>query len=186
MSGPLSVFAVRDARPGEVEAVGAIQARVWREAYAGRLTADVLEAFDGAVFADIWRRSLQDPPAGVYRLLVALEGTQVRGYAAVAPSQDPDLGHTAGEVSTLGVDPQARGRGHGSRLLNACVDLLGEAGAELVAAWLPGSDEAARAFFHAGGFAPDGAFRDRVVAADGATLREVRLVAAPPGASGLP
>ncbi len=43
--------------------------------------------------------------------------------------------------------------------------------------WLLADDEAARGFLAASGFAPDGAYRDRVVSPDGATLREVRLTA---------
>ncbi len=183
-AGRRSDASVRTARPEDVDAVGAVQAEVWREAYAGRLPPEVLAGFDPTAFADLWRRSLLSPPPGVYRLLVAIDAGQVAGYAAIAPSQDPDLGSTAGEVTTLGVAGTARGRGHGSRLLNACVDLLSEAGAELVSIWLPASDEATRAFLLDGGFAPDGAYRDRVVSPDGGTLREVRLLAAtPPAAS---
>ena len=73
--------------------------------------------------------------------------------------------------------PDARRQGHGSRLLNASVDLLAEAGAESVTLWLLTDDEATRAFLAASGFAPDGAFRDRVVSPAGDTAREVRLVA---------
>ena len=181
-AGAHSDVSVRTAGPADVDAVGTVQAAVWREAYAGRLPQDVLAGFESGAFADVWRRSLLAPPPGVYRLLVALEGDRVAGYASVAPSQDPDLGSTTGEVTTLGVAPEARGRGHGSRLLNACVDLLSEAGAELVAIWLPAGDDSTRAFLLGGGFSPDGAYRDRVVSADGATLREVRLLAATPPA----
>ena len=39
------------------------------------------------------------------------------------------------------------------------------------------SDETTRAFLLDAGLDPDGAFRDRVVSPDGATAREVRLVA---------
>ena len=173
----LADASVRTARLDDVAAVGELQARVWREAYAGRVPAEVVAEFDGAAFAAVWARSLQAPPAGAYRLLVALTGETLTGFAAVAPSQDPDLGNVSAEVTTLGVAPESRGQGHGSRLLNACVDLLAEAGAELVAIWLPADDEHTRAFLLAGGFGPDGAFRDRVVAPDGGTLREVRLVA---------
>ena len=83
----------------------------------------------------------------------------------------------AGEVTVLAVHPDARRQGHGSRLLNASVDLLAEAGAESVTLWLLTDDESTRAFLAASGFAPDGAFRDRVVSPDGDTLREVRLTA---------
>ena len=50
-----------------------------------------------------------------------------------------------------------------------------DAGADSVAVWLLADAEQVRAFVAASGFAPDGAYRDRVVSPDGATLREVRL-----------
>jgi ribosomal protein S18 acetylase RimI-like enzyme len=114
----------------------------------------------------------------VHRLLVACAGEQVVGAAAIGPSQDPDAGPATGEVTLLAVHPQARRQGHGSRLLNAGVDLLREAGADSVAAWLLADDEQGRAFLAFSGFGPDGAYRDRVVSPDGQTLREVRLSAA--------
>ncbi len=157
--------------------------RVWREAYAGAVPASVLAEFEAEAFAEVWRRSLASPPPGVYALLVSLAGDVVTGYAAIAPSQDPDLGSTTGEVTTIGVHPDARSAGHGSRLLNACVDVLTDAGAELISIWLPAADERTRAFLVAGGFGPDGAYRDRVVSPAGTTLREVRLVALPPTAA---
>ena len=101
--------------------------------------------------------------------------TRSSAWPPIGPSQDPDAGGAAGEVTVLAVHPDARRQGHGSRLLNASVDLLREAGAESVTLWLLADDEAARAFLTASGFAPDGAFRDRVVSPDGDTLREVRL-----------
>ena len=80
-----------------------------------------------------------------------------------------------------GVHPEARHQGHGSRLLNAAVDTLraGDAAEELatVATWVPAGAEGTRAFLQVAGFAPDGAWRERVVDDEGGTVREVRLVA---------
>ena len=149
-----------------------VQVTVFREAYAGRLPDEVVALFEPDAFARSWRVSLAAPPQGVHRLLVACAGDQVVGLAAVGPSQDPDAGPACGEVTVLGVHPDARRQGHGSRLRNATVDVLREAGAEAVTLWLLSDDEAARGFLGASGFAPDGAFRDRVVSPDGATLRE--------------
>ena len=70
-----------------------------------------------------------------------------------------------------------RRQGHGSRLLNAAVDLLRDAGAEHVAAWCLVQHEDVRAFLTGSGLSPDGAYRDRVISPDGETAREVRLVA---------
>ena len=174
---PLADASVRRARPNDVPAIGLVQATVFREAYAGRLPDDVVALFEPDAFARSWRDSLAAPPEGVHRLLVACAGDQVVGLAAIGPSQDPDAGSAAGEGTVLAVHPDARRQGHGSRLLNASVDLLAEAGAESVSLWLLTDDERTRAFLTASGFAPDGAFRDRVVSPDGDTLREVRLTA---------
>ncbi len=125
--------------------------------------------------AAAWREALTSPPPGLHRLLVACAGDQVVGIAAIGPSQDPDTGQGTGEITLLGVHPDARRQGHGSRLLNACVDLLREAGALAVTAWLPATDETTRAFLGGSGLVPDSAFRDRVVSPDGDTMREVRV-----------
>jgi GNAT superfamily N-acetyltransferase len=174
---PLADASVRRARPNDAPAVGMVQAVVFRESYAGRVPDDVVARFEPDAFARAWRDSLTAPPEGVHRLLVACAGEQVVGLSAIGPSQDPDAEPLWGEVTVLGVHPDARRQGHGSRLLNASVDLLRDAGAGAVALWLLADDEAARAFLTASGFAPDGAFRDRVVSPDGKTLREVRLIA---------
>jgi GNAT superfamily N-acetyltransferase len=176
-TGPAADASVRPGRVTDAPAVGVVQAAVWQEAYAGVLAEEVLAAFEPQAFAGAWRVSLQSPPPGAHRLLVACAGEQVVGFAAVGPSQDPDASPLTGELTALGVHPQARGAGHGSRLVNAAVESLREAGADTVHAWLLAGDEATRAFLLAAGLAPDGAWRDRVVSPGGDTTREVRLVA---------
>ena len=168
---------VRSAGSNDAPAVGQVQALVWQEAYDGVVPPEVHAAFDPQSFATAWRDSLASPPEGVHRLLVACAGEQVVGFVAIGPSQDPDTGQTTGEVTALGVHPMHRRQGHGSRLLNAAVDILREAGAEHVAAWCLVEHESVRAFLTGSGLAPDSAYRDRVVSPDGTTAREVRLVA---------
>ncbi len=173
--GPLADASVRLARESDAPAVGLVQAAVWQEAYAGLLGPEVVAAFQPQEFARVWRESLARPPAGVYRLLVACAGEQVVGFAAIGPTQDPDGGQATGEVLALGVHPEVRRQGHGSRLLNACIDTLRGAGADSVHAWILLEDSSSRVFLEAAGLQPDGAFRDRVVAPEGGTAREVRL-----------
>ncbi|NYG08064.1 ribosomal protein S18 acetylase RimI-like enzyme [Phycicoccus badiiscoriae] len=175
--GPLADASVRVARESDAPAVGLVQATVWREAYAAVLPPDVLETFEPQAFTAVWRRSLAAPPQGVYRLLVACAGDQVVGFAAIGPSQDPDASPGTGDLSALGVHPQARRVGHGSRLLNAAVDTLRGAGADRLHTWVLADDEGTRAFLLDAGLHPDGAFRDRVISPEGDTAREVRLVA---------
>ena len=169
---------VRQATVADAPAIGAVQAAVFREAYAGVLAPDLVAGFRPEEFAGVWAESLADPPAPAYRLLVACAGEQVVGFAAFAPSPDPDTGSGRGELTVLGVDPGNRHAGHGSRLLNAAVDTARELGFQEVLAWVLEADEVSRDFLAAAGFRLDGARRERVVgpeAADRAT--EVRLAA---------
>jgi GNAT superfamily N-acetyltransferase len=154
-----------------------VQAAVWRAAFGTFLAPEVVEAFEPADFARVWRDSLKTPPTPRHLLLVACAGAQVVGFAAVGPSSDKDATETSGEVLALGVHPDARRSGHGSRLLNAAVDTLRGHGFDSMSVWLLAGDESTRAFLTAAGLAPDGAYRDRVIDPDGAVAREVRLTA---------
>jgi GNAT superfamily N-acetyltransferase len=176
-TGPVADASARIARPNDAAAVGRVQAAVWRDAYRCVLPQEVVDQFDDSRFARVWRDSLKTPPSARHLLLVGCAGEQVVGFAAVGPSVDPDATETSGEVLALGVHPDARRSGHGSRLLNAAVDTLRGKGFESMSVWLLAGDEDARAFLTAAGLSPDGAYRDRVVSADGTLVREVRLTA---------
>ena len=176
-SGPVADASVRIARPNDASAVGLVQAAVWRAAFGRVLAQEVVDLFDESSFARVWRDSLKTPPSPRHLLLVGCAGEQVVGFAAVGPSADADADETSGEVLALGVHPDARRIGHGSRLLNAAVDTLRGKGFHTMSAWLLAHDEDTRAFLAAAGLSPDGAYRDRVVDADGTVAREVRLTA---------
>jgi len=174
--GPVADASVRLAMVSDAPAVGFVQAVLWTEVYAGLMPPEVTADFQPQSFAKVWRDSLEAPPSPAHRLLVACAGDQVVGFSAIGPSSDPDARDGDGEILVLGIHPQGRRVGHGSRLLNASVDTARGAGFRALGAWLPGRDEMTRAFLVAAGFAPDGAFRDRVLGPeDSDVLREVRL-----------
>jgi GNAT superfamily N-acetyltransferase len=173
---PVADASVRLATPWDVDAVGEVQAVLWREAYASLLPPEALDGATPAEFARVWRESLASPPSGAYRLLVACAGEDVVGFAAIGPSGDPDATDVDSELLVGGVLPTARRAGHGSRLLNATVDTAGLTRFARVRTWLLDADEATRAFLEAAGFTPDGARRERVTGpAEGDVAGEVRL-----------
>jgi ribosomal protein S18 acetylase RimI-like enzyme len=176
-TGPVADASARIARAHDAPAVGLVQAAVWRLAYGQVLPQEVVDRFDPSSFARAWRDSLSTPPSPRHVLLVACAGEQVVGFAAVGPSIDADADETSGEVLALGVHPDARRSGHGSRLLNAAVDTLRGKGFHSMSAWLLADAEDTRAFLRAAGLSPDGAYRDRVIDVDGTLAREVRLTA---------
>jgi GNAT superfamily N-acetyltransferase len=174
-TGPVADASARIARPNDAAAVGMVQAAVWRAAYGEVLPPEIVEQFEPANFARVWRDSLKNPPSPRHVLLVACAGDQIVGFAAVGPSTDRDAHETSGEVLALGVHPDARRSGHGSRLLNAAVDTLRGNGFDSMSIWLLARDEVTRTFLTAAGLSPDSAYRDRVIDDGGALAREVRL-----------
>ena len=176
-TGPVAEASARIARASDAPAVGLVQAAVWRDAYSLVLPPEVVEQFDGPSFARVWRTSLSSPPSPRHVLLVGCAGEQVVGFAAVGPGVDADATETSGEVLALGVHPDARRSGHGSRLLNAAADTLRGRGFDSLSTWILATDEATRAFLTAAGLSPDSAYRDRVIDVDGTVAREVRLTA---------
>src|ERR687898_1205422 len=113
---------VRTAWADDATAIGAVQARAWRRSYGAVLPAAALDEVDADDFADAWRAAITKPPSARHRVLVALEGNQVVGFAATAPSEDPDAEAAEGEIVAFHVDPAALGAGHGPPFLPATVD----------------------------------------------------------------
>ncbi|MDN5794235.1 MAG: GNAT family N-acetyltransferase [Intrasporangium sp.] len=176
-AGPLADASVRLARDADAPAVGFVQAVVFRDAYAAHLPAEAIDRFEPRPFTKAWRAALAEPPSRDHVLLVACAGEQVVGFAAMAPSADPDAGERTAELTTIAVHPDARRQGHGSRLLNAAVDTARGRGRGELTTWVIGTDDDTRGFLTAAGLVPDGAHRGRVVSPEGETLQEVRLSA---------
>jgi len=167
---------VRVAWASDAEGVGRVQARAWTASYGDLLPAALLAEVDAAGFADVWREAISRPPSARHRVLVALRGDGVVGFAVTAPNEDPDAGPWDGEVVALHVDPAATREGHGSRLLSAAAETLRKDHFRYARAWLIASDDPQRAFFASAGWAPDGAHRELDLRGDGtARLRQVRL-----------
>ena len=158
---------VRPARPDDALAVATVQLSTWRTAYADLLPESVLDA-PVEELAAAWRRSVELPPSAEHRLLVALEGTEVVGFAAYGP------GEAAGqELTALLVEPLRGRRGHGSRLLAAVVEHWRSTGAETAQTWVWDRDAVTRAFLGSAGWAADGAAQG--LDTGDAVHRQVRL-----------
>lgn len=155
---------VREARPADAAAVARIQVLAWRTAYAGLVPDEVLEEVTSAAaeerWRDRWRESMQRPPTGRHRLLVADDAGDVAGFAAFGPATDPDRWpRTDAELYALHVDPDRTRRGHGSRLIHAVIDTLREDGFTTACTWVLEADTATADFLRSTGWAPDGARR---------------------------
>ena len=146
---------VRPARAEDAERVAAVQLSTWRTAYSF-LPEDALDVpLEQA--AALWLRAIELPPTRTHRVLVAMEGDQLVGFAASGPTEEDDVEGV--EVSTLLVEPRWGRRGHGSRLLAATVDHWREDGATTAVSWVWERDTASKAFLAGAGWEPDGVAR---------------------------
>lgn len=177
MSSPGPDVSCRIAWADDAVAIAEVQVRAWRTTYAGVLPDDLIAALDPTEIATGWRPSLVSPLDARQRVLVALERATVTGFAITAPSVDPDLDPGVdGEVSDLTVDPERRGQGHASRLMQACADTLVADGFETAVTWLNAGDDKLRGFLTEAGWAPDGGHRELDLRGDGEVLvKQVRL-----------
>jgi ribosomal protein S18 acetylase RimI-like enzyme len=146
---------VRPARPEDAERVAAVQLSTWRSAYTF-LPEDALDVpLEQA--AALWLRAIELPPTPAHRVLVAMDATELVGFAASAPGDDEET--DAMELSTLHVEPRWGRRGHGSRLLAACVDHWREDGVQTAVTWVWERDNASQSFFKGAGWELDGTAR---------------------------
>ena len=176
MSSPTADVSVRIAWADDAAAIAELQLRTWREAYAEVVPADALPT-DVEAAAQAWRASLSAPKDARNRVLVALERNRVVGFAITAPAADPDCDPVRdAELMEFTVDPGERGKGHGSRLLQAAVDTMLADRFTRAVLWAIASDDALRGFLTEAGWAPDTAHRELDLDGEGTTLvKQVRL-----------
>lgn len=180
MSSPTADVSVRVAWADDAPAIAAVQLAGYRAAYEGIAPAEQLAALSEDDVAAAWHQSLTRPGDARNRVLVALERNRVVGFAITAPAADPDADPIAdGEVREFTVLPDERGKGHGSRLLQACADTLVADRFRRATTWVFASDDALRAFLTSAGWAPDGAHRELATGGDrgeaGEVVKQVRL-----------
>lgn len=168
---------VRLALPAEAEAIGVVQVAAWRTAYRALLPGAVLDRLDPAQFAATWRDALLKPGQARNRVLVALAGERVVGFAATTSSDDPDADPaTDALLAEFRVDPDETRGGHGSRLLQAVADTLAADGFTRATTWINSTDDTLREFLVSAGWAPDGAHRELDLYGDGEIrVKQIRL-----------
>ncbi|MCW2775850.1 MAG: N-acetyltransferase [Nocardioides sp.] len=175
---PTADVSVRVAWVDDAPAIAELQLRTWRDVYAGLLPADALPGpEETAHAAAAWRASLGSPRDARNRVLVALERNRVVGFAITSPATDPDSDPVAdAELMEFTVDPGERGKGHGSRLLQAAVETMQADRFTRAVLWSVATDDALRGFLTGAGWAADSAHRELDLDGEGTTLvKQVRL-----------
>ena len=172
--GPSSPDQVRLALPAEAASISAIQRRGWEQLLPPAVAREALAGVDLATMSSSWESAILRPPLAKFRVLVAVGGSRVVGFAAVGPADEPDT-HPGDDalVGEFVIDPRAQRAGHGSRLLNAIADTLRADGFSTAYWWVRSADDPLRAFLASAGWGPDGAYQT-VNSPDGTPLKMLR------------
>jgi GNAT superfamily N-acetyltransferase len=146
---------IREAVPADARAIAEIHVRSWQAAYRGQLTDDFLDALAVEDRLDQNRRSLEEPRAG-WTTWVVEEGAGPVGFAVTGPSEDADAGERTAELYAIYLDPERLGTGTGRRLFEPAGEDLRSRGFRAATLWVLETNERARVFYEAAGWAHDG------------------------------
>jgi GNAT superfamily N-acetyltransferase len=147
-------------RPGtgvDGPALAAVQRRAWRLRYRGLISDAFLDELDLTYLGGYWTGRAAVSPSPRHRLLVAGRPGEVHGMVDTGPTRDADGSAGTGELRSLYLDPTVLGRGLGSALHAAALDLLVAGGFTEATLWVVEGNAPARAFYEARGWVPDGA-----------------------------
>lgn len=160
----------------DIDAVSAVRVRGWQTAYAGIVPQSYLDAMDAGADAER-RKEWFDAGGDRVDNLVAADGGEVTGWAALGPYRGEPDGGEVGELYAIYVRPDRIGRGAGRALMDAVRARARERGFRSLRLWVLADNERALRFYERCGFAPDGT--DQIETYDGVPLKELRYVTDP-------
>lgn len=164
---------VRLAMPAEATDITAIQ-RAWLASVP--TLAGLLDDISVDQMITAWHQAITRPPLANYRVLVALDASDVIvGFTAVGPSDDEDAEPTDGLVAEFCIHPDHLDQGHADRLMHAAADTLTADGFTRATCWVTSDDDDMRALLTESGWAADGAHQEVGDEADQLRIKQVRL-----------
>ena len=153
------VVTVEDAKPGDVNAIGALHARSFAVTY------PTVPRISAALERAVWRRRVAGTAGRT--VIVARLGDRVVGFADVGPSDDCTAEPGTGHVYSLHVDPERHRQGVGRRLLDEAMRRFAVTGAPTVTLWVVADNHPARCFYEQLGWAADGTVEHQSLALEG-------------------
>lgn len=141
---------VRRATVDDAEAIERIRVETWRATYRGLLPDGLIDQLQPNVER---RRERLRSLSGSEVNLVAVEGSDVVGYAFAGPERSHDRDYP-GEVYAIYVLPNAQGRGHGRALIRECARELADRGTTALLIWVLRENQIGRGFYERMGGRP--------------------------------
>jgi len=172
---------IRRATSGDAVALAKVHIDTWRSAYRGLVPDSHLDSLDYDRRAQCFRESLA---AGAEKFYIAEDDQGVLGFFSLGACRDPDLaGEPVGEIWAIYLAPRHWRKGIGRLLCQRSEELLASWHYTQAVLWVFEGNRAARRFYEAMGYAPDGVTKmlNPGVFLKGIRYRK-RLTSADPGA----
>jgi GNAT superfamily N-acetyltransferase len=161
---------IREATPEDALAVASVHVRSWQVAYRGLIDDEFLDALRPEDRAARYQFGGEDPAGS--RTVVAEDGGEIWGFAAIGPCRDEDA-RGAAELYALYVDPDRWRGGTGRLLLDEATARMRDDGFEEAVLWVLRGNESAERFYATAGWRRDGA--ERTEQPYGVVSRVVRM-----------
>ncbi|MGC4105064.1 MAG: GNAT family N-acetyltransferase [Thermomicrobiales bacterium] len=152
---------LRAATRADVAALADIHVRAWQRTYRGMMPDEFLDALAPEQRYARWEHDVLAPDAEMTVLVAADEATgRLVGFCSVCPQKHREPGDEslppAGEIYTMYVDVEDKGRGTGRRLLSAGEDRIRAMGFARGVLWMLADNAPARGFYERIGWRVDG------------------------------
>jgi len=172
-----SAVTIRAATSNDAPALAALHVRSWQWSYRGQVPEAYLEQL-GVTLGERTqaRRSQLEHLPPENRWWVAEQSADLAGFVVTGPSEDDDAAPLTAQVMALYLDPEAVGKGIGRALLAHAMADFRRRGFRRATLWVLETNERARRFYEAAGWAPDGARQTEE--RPGFLLHEVRYATA--------
>jgi GNAT superfamily N-acetyltransferase len=153
------MVAIREAKPGDADAIGRVHVDAWREDYRGMMPDAFLDSLDASVRALRWQPRLAERPDGK-KIFVAIENDDLVGFAGVGPARDEP--GVRGELYMINVAKRAWGTGVATALLAESVHALATFGHREAILWVLRQNARARRFYRREGWTQEGERHDTI------------------------
>jgi ribosomal protein S18 acetylase RimI-like enzyme len=145
---------LRLAVAADAEALALVHIKSWREIYKGVFPGHVLERLKADRHAAYWRSLVAAAPGGT---VVCERGRAVIGFLSLGAAGAGDSRESAGEITSIYLDPQHWRRGYGAALMRWALSEAERQGWRRLILWSLQENHHAQAFYESVGFRPDGA-----------------------------
>jgi len=144
---------IRPALLDDASVIASVHVAIWRAAYRGQIPDSYLAGLDTKRMVRGWTQTLTDRKCDV---VVSEQDGAIVGFASLSPSRDADANIKVGEITSIYLLPDYWRRRLGTDLLHELLERAGKRGYSEITLWVLASNQAARAFYEARGFFPDG------------------------------